>query len=111
MSVATAETVVAADYVGIVSGNDVSDKLARTGWHAEKSAFVNAPLFAELGLNEDLQASLRDSALAALAAPAGAVTGSLGSLGPLGSLAEFLLNYGSSEADDATVALIRLRPG
>jgi stage II sporulation protein E len=29
--------------------------------------------------------------------------------GPLGSLAEYLLNYGSSEADDATVALIRLR--
>ena len=48
VSVATAETVVAADYVGIVSGNDVPDKLARTGWHAEKSAFVNAPLFAEL---------------------------------------------------------------
>jgi hypothetical protein len=30
--------------------------------------------------------------------------------GPLGSLAEYLLNYGSdTEADDATVALIRLR--
>ena len=36
--------------------------------------------------------------------PQGSVDGSRG------SLAEYLLNYGSSEADDATVALIRLRP-
>ena len=48
VSVATAETLVAADFVGIVSGNDEPDKLARTDWHAEKSAFVDAPLFAEL---------------------------------------------------------------
>lgn len=50
VSVATAETLVAADFVGIVSGNDAPDKLAKTGWHAEKGAFVNAPLFAELPL-------------------------------------------------------------
>ena len=48
VSVATADTLAAADLVGIVSGNEVPDKLLRTGWHAEKSAFVNAPLFAEL---------------------------------------------------------------
>ena len=50
VSVATAETLAAADFVGIVSGNDAPDKLVRTGWHAEKSTLVNAPLFAELPL-------------------------------------------------------------
>ena len=40
--------VVACDYVGIASGNNVPDKLARAGLHAEKSAFVDAPLIAEL---------------------------------------------------------------
>ncbi|MBP3396238.1 MAG: flavin reductase family protein [Clostridia bacterium] len=48
VSVATAAEVVAADYVGITSGNDVPDKLARAGWHTEKSAFVDAPLILEL---------------------------------------------------------------
>ena len=48
VSVATADTVVAADYVGIVSGNKVTDKIAKCGWTAEKSALVNAPLFREL---------------------------------------------------------------
>ena len=37
VSVADVENLVAADYVGIVSGNDVPDKIARAGWHAEKS--------------------------------------------------------------------------
>ncbi len=48
VSVATADTVVAADYVGIVSGNKVTDKIAKCGWTAEKSTLVNAPLFREL---------------------------------------------------------------
>lgn len=48
VSVATESQVVAADYVGIASGNDVPDKLARAGWHTEKSAFVDAPLILEL---------------------------------------------------------------
>ncbi len=48
VSVATAKTVVAADYVGVVSGSKVADKIAKCGWTAEKSAFVNAPLFKEL---------------------------------------------------------------
>ena len=46
--VADVANVVAADYVGIVSGNDVPDKLERAGWHAERSSLVDAPLFAEL---------------------------------------------------------------
>lgn len=48
VSVATADTVVAADFVGIVSGTKVADKIAKCGWTAEKSPFVHAPLFAEL---------------------------------------------------------------
>ena len=48
VSVATAETAVAADFVGIVSGTEDEKKMEKCGWTAEKSAFVNAPLFAEL---------------------------------------------------------------
>ncbi|MBQ8857821.1 MAG: flavin reductase family protein [Lachnospiraceae bacterium] len=48
VSMADAKNVVAADYVGIVSGNDVPDKMERAGWHAVKSEFVDAPLFEEL---------------------------------------------------------------
>jgi flavin reductase (DIM6/NTAB) family NADH-FMN oxidoreductase RutF len=38
----------AADYVGIVSANDVPNKLEKTGWHVTKSEFVDAPVFEEL---------------------------------------------------------------
>lgn len=48
LSFATADTVAACDYVGIVSGNDVPDKFTRAGFTAERSAFVNAPVIAEL---------------------------------------------------------------
>ena len=48
VSMADAENVIAADYVGIVSGDNVPDKFARTGWHAVKSEFVDAPLIEEL---------------------------------------------------------------
>lgn len=48
VSMAIAAEVVAADYVGIVSGNKEPDKMEKTGWHAEKSEKVDAPLFAEL---------------------------------------------------------------
>ena len=48
VSFATADTVVPCDYVGIVSANDVPDKFARAGFHATKSAHVNAPLIDEL---------------------------------------------------------------
>ena len=36
-----------ADYVGIVSGNDVPDKFERAGLHAKKSPRVNAPIIEE----------------------------------------------------------------
>ena len=48
ISMATADRLVACDYVGIVSGNKVPDKFARAGFHATPSEFVNAPLIDEL---------------------------------------------------------------
>ena len=48
VSIADAKNVVAADYVGIVSGNKVPDKIEKAGWHAVKSDMVDAPLFEEL---------------------------------------------------------------
>ena len=47
---ADSNNVVPADYVGVVSANDVPDKLEKTGWHIEKSEFVNAPIIQELPL-------------------------------------------------------------
>jgi len=48
VSFATEDTVIPCDYVGIVSANDVPDKFAKAGFHATKSANVNAPLIDEL---------------------------------------------------------------
>ncbi len=48
VSIPDVENVVAADYVGIASGNSVENKIEKAGWHAEKSELVNAPLFLEL---------------------------------------------------------------
>lgn len=48
VSMATAGTVVACDYVGLVSGNNTPDKFEKAGFHAIKSDFVDAPLIAEL---------------------------------------------------------------
>lgn len=50
VSIADKNNVVAADYVGIVSGNKQEDKIVKAGWTAVKSEFVNAPLFEELPL-------------------------------------------------------------
>lgn len=47
VSMADAAHVVQADYVGIVSGNDVTDKLNKAGLHVTKSEFVDAPLIDE----------------------------------------------------------------
>lgn len=48
VSMATAEQVVACDYVGIESGSNVENKLEKAGWHTTKSEFVDAPLIDEL---------------------------------------------------------------
>ena len=36
-----------ADFFGIASGNKITDKFERTGFHAVKSSFVNAPVIEE----------------------------------------------------------------
>ncbi len=48
VSVADAAHTVECDYVGIVSANDVPDKLAKCGLHTTKSALVDAPVIDEL---------------------------------------------------------------
>ncbi len=48
VSFADAAHVAQCDYVGIVSGNNVPDKFAKSGFHAIDSEFVNAPLIEEL---------------------------------------------------------------
>lgn len=42
---ATEDTLVASDYVGIVSGKNVPDKISHTGWKSVKGENVNAPVF------------------------------------------------------------------
>lgn len=48
ISFATVDQVVACDYVGIVSGNNESDKLGKAGFSVTKSEFVNAPIVDQL---------------------------------------------------------------
>ena len=48
VSMATARYMAACDYVGIVSGHKEPDKFSKAGFHATKSAFVDAPLIDEL---------------------------------------------------------------
>ena len=48
VSIADAKNVLQADYVGIVSGNKVPDKLEKCGWHTSKSEKVDAPIIEEL---------------------------------------------------------------
>ncbi len=45
---ATRDTLVAADFVGIVSARNDAEKMAKTGWTIEKAPNVNAPVFREL---------------------------------------------------------------
>ena len=47
VSIANAKNVVAADYLGIVSGNDVPNKFENTGLTATKSENVDAPIINE----------------------------------------------------------------
>ena len=50
ISPATADQLTACDYVGIVSGNKVPDKMERSGFHTHKAQHVNAPIIEELPL-------------------------------------------------------------
>ena len=44
---ATKKTMVAADFVGIVSAKNDSKKMEKTGWNIEKATKVNAPVFTD----------------------------------------------------------------
>jgi flavin reductase (DIM6/NTAB) family NADH-FMN oxidoreductase RutF len=55
VSMATVQHTVACDYVGIVSGNKVNDKLAHAGFHTTKSQHVNAPLIDELPMTMECE--------------------------------------------------------
>ncbi len=48
VSIPDVKNTVAADYVGIVSGNDTQDKIEKAGWTHIKSELLNAPVFNEL---------------------------------------------------------------
>ena len=48
VSIPDVKNTVAADYVGIASGNDTADKIEKAGWTYEKSGIINAPVFNEL---------------------------------------------------------------
>ena len=48
VNMATADYVAECDYVGIASGNETPDKLAKAGLHTSPSEFVDAPLIDEL---------------------------------------------------------------
>ena len=50
VSMANTANMVACDYVGIVSANDVLDKVKQAGWTTTKSEFVDAPIINELPL-------------------------------------------------------------
>lgn len=50
VSMADAAHVTECDYVGVVSANDVPDKLERAGFHTTKSQLVDAPLIDELAM-------------------------------------------------------------
>ncbi len=48
VGIADCGNIAACDYVGIVSGNDVPDKVAKAGFHSSRSDKVDAPVFDEL---------------------------------------------------------------
>ncbi|MDE5883703.1 MAG: flavin reductase family protein [Oscillospiraceae bacterium] len=47
VSIADVPNIEVADFLGIATGNKMSDKFERTGYHAVKSEFVNAPIITE----------------------------------------------------------------
>lgn len=48
---ATVDTMIASDFVGIVSARKDAGKMAKTGWTSEKAPSVNAPLFKEFPMS------------------------------------------------------------
>lgn len=61
VSMATADYVKECDYLGLVSGDDVPNKVEKCGFHATKSEFVNAPLIDELPMAIECEVISYDS--------------------------------------------------
>ena len=57
---ATKSTVIAADYVGIVSGNKEPDKVKKAGLHDIKSEKVHAPIFEEFPITLECEVDKYD---------------------------------------------------
>ena len=55
---ATKQTMVAADFVGIISAKNDADKMAKAGWKCEKSENVNAPVFTDFPMT--LESSIKE---------------------------------------------------
>lgn len=55
VSIADDKHVVEADYLGLVSGNNEPDKLAKAGLHTTKSEFVEAPIIDEFAMTLECQ--------------------------------------------------------
>lgn len=55
VSIADKAHVIEADYVGMASGNNVPDKFERSGFKAEKSSHVNAPVLVDLPICMECQ--------------------------------------------------------
>lgn len=62
VSMAEVAHVVACDYVGIVSANDVPDKLHKAGFHTVASEFVDAPVLEELRMTLECEMVSYDEA-------------------------------------------------
>ena len=56
---ATTETMVGSDFVGIVSAKNDPDKIAKTGWTAEKAPNVQAPVFKEFPMTLECRTKQR----------------------------------------------------
>ena len=50
VAMADSKNVLPADFVGVVSANNMPNKLEKSGWHTTKSQFINAPVIDELPL-------------------------------------------------------------
>ncbi len=61
VSMATADYVKECDYLGLVSGKKVPDKLSHCGFHTEKSQFINAPVILELPMAVECELISYDS--------------------------------------------------
>lgn len=68
LSMATADQMIACDFVGIASGNDDNSKIEKTQWHSAKAEFVNAPIFEELPLTMECRMKSYDASCGRLIA-------------------------------------------